>query len=259
MTNSEQRSPAPVNYTQARNCALLSKDIYQNFSQIKFEALTTPESILIDRKETDVQCAVLREPNSSTVYIVFRGSEARADWETNFDFKQTQFEFRAIIQEEILGEQEKIYPYGESQSGALMHQGFTRAYLSVRTQLHDYFKSTTATQAIVTGHSLGGALAVLCAVDIQYNFGDRVAVTTYTFGAPRVGNQGFVESFDRRVPNSYRFVYGMDIVTNVPRTWQGYRHVSTELRLGPRFSLNFLSRRFRDHSIQNYIDALKQA
>jgi triacylglycerol lipase len=58
--------------------------------------------------------------------------------------------------------------------------------------------------------------------------------------------------------NSYRFVYGMDIVPALPRAWQGYRHVDAEHRLGSRFSLNFFSQRFKDHKIENYINALKE-
>jgi predicted lipase len=39
---------------------------------------------------------------------------------------------------------------------------------------------------IVNGHSLGGALAILAAVDIKLHFGRVNSV--YTFGQPRVGN-----------------------------------------------------------------------
>ena len=116
---------------------------------------------------------------------------------------------------------------------------------------------SAATSVIVTGHSLGGALATLCAVDVQYNFSSKAALSVYTFGAPRVGNHGFRESFNRRVPASDRFFYGMDLVPALPRPWQGYSHVNQEYRFGPRFSFNFLSQRLEDHKIANYIAALK--
>jgi len=59
----------------------------------------------------------------------------------------------------------------------------------------------------VTGHSLGAALATLCAG--RYNNVQGV----YTFGSPRVGNDGFKEKLDA---NIYRVVNNDDIVARVP-------------------------------------------
>lgn len=137
-------------------------------------------------------------------------------------------------------------------------RGFAAAYLSVREQIHNYLRSHAVASVTVTGHSLGGALATLCAVDVQYKFSNKVTLNVYTFGAPRVGNDGFRDSFKRRVPDSYRFIYGMDVVPALPKPWQGYRHVDEEYRLELRVSLNFLSQRFRDHKITTYITALKE-
>lgn len=50
----------------------------------------------------------------------------------------------------------------------------------------------------VTGHSMGGALAHLCAMYMQYMFAlDDVRL--YTFGSPRVGNYAFYQAFDKMV------------------------------------------------------------
>lgn len=249
-----------MNYTQAVQCALLSQEVYEEFSdQFRFSGFSGVTPDLVDQASTDTQFAILLD-HSGAIYIVFRGSEKRLDWGTNFNFQQEAMKFQQeVVQEKIIEDREQTYPYsGESGSGAQMHQGFTTAYMSVREQIHNYLKDHTASSVTVTGHSLGGALATLCAVDIQYNFLDKFGINTYTFGSPRVGNTGFRESFNRRVPDSYRFVYGMDAVPALPRPWQGYQHVDTEYRLGPRFSLNFVSQRFKDHAIANYVQALKE-
>ncbi|MEO1132229.1 MAG: hypothetical protein AAFX40_05915, partial [Cyanobacteria bacterium J06639_1] len=69
----------------------------------------------------------------------------------------------------------------------------------------------------------------------------------------------FRSSFNERVPNSYRFVHGMDIVPALPRWWHGqYRHVDREYRIGDRVRWNVFSGRFKDHAIGKYIDVLKQ-
>ncbi|HEY9762487.1 MAG TPA: lipase family protein [Trichocoleus sp.] len=250
-----------VDYSRAAKCATYCQEVYQNFSSIKFGGLAQ-QPVLIDQKNTDTQCAIL--PDGSGITIVFRGSESSYDWDTNLNTQQERAEFdQKIIQDAIVDSQEKdkVYPYeGGSSSGALMHQGFVAAYFSVRDEIHDYIKkSQPISTAVITGHSLGGALATLCAVDVQYNFSDKIqTIEVYTFGSPKVGNDGFRESFNRRVPNSYRFVHGMDIVPELPRWWQGgYQHVDKEFRIGQRFSLNFLSSRFKDHAIARYIEVLK--
>jgi triacylglycerol lipase len=246
-----------VDYSKALKCAKFSKEVYGTPSQEISSHFTEPTFLLEDTK-TDTQGAIFTEGNHIT--IVFRGSSSQFDWRTNFELEQKQVEFaKNIIQSQIVAgpEQEQIYPYtGESSSGALMHRGFVQAYFSVRSMIHDFIKARQLSTVTVTGHSLGGALAILCALDVQYNFGTQVAVDCYTFGAPKVGNSAFRDSFNRRVPSNFRFVNGMDLVPELPRWWQGYHHVATEFRIGNRFSLNFLSQRFKDHGIDRYIDLI---
>ncbi len=246
-----------VDYSKAIQCALFSQEIYKDFSGSIFPGLAT-KPVLISQGSTDTQCAILSD--GSGITIVFRGSESKFDWETDFDTPQERAQFdQQVIKGEIVTDQQKVYPYaGESSSNALMHRGFVRAYFSVRDQIHDYIKNHDVSSVTATGHSLGGALATLCAVDIQYNFASKVSIEAYTYGAPKVGNDGFCTSYNKRVPNSYRFVHGMDIVPEVPRWWQGYRAVDQELRIGQRFSLKFLSQRFKDHAIDLYIKALRE-
>jgi predicted lipase len=245
-----------VDYSKAVKCAIFCQEVYQDFSNIVFSGLAS-QPVLINEPKTDTQGAILPEGNGIT--IVFRGSTSDFDWQTNFATRQERADFdQKIIQQQIVALRDQIYPFEEtSQSDALMHRGFIDAYFAVRDQIHEYIRTNGVTNVTATGHSLGGALATLCAIDVQYNFSNTVAVEMYTFGSPKVGNEGFRESFNRRVPNSYRFIYGMDIVPELPRWWQGYHHVDTEFRIGPRFSLRFLSQRFRDHAIASYIDLLK--
>jgi triacylglycerol lipase len=208
-----------MNYSKALTCAILSQEVYEDFSGLRFSGFPDIMPQFINLEKTGTQCAIFSDVGTSN-YIVFRGSENRIDWDTNFNLEQEVVEFQQnVLQEKVVGEREQVYPYEEeSRSGAKMHRGFASAYMSVRKQIHNYL-NRAASNVTVTGHSLGGALATLCAVDIQYNFSNKVAVDIYTFGAPRVGNNGFRESFNRRVPNSYRFVYGMDIVPALPRPW----------------------------------------
>ena len=79
-----------------------------------------------------------------------------------------------------------------------------------------------------TGHSLGGAMAAICAgrcyiADIPFN-----PQELYTYGSPRVGNRRYINSVN---VNYTRWVNNNDIVTRVPPTWMGYRHSGQEVYL----------------------------
>jgi predicted lipase len=67
----------------------------------------------------------------------------------------------------------------------------------------------------VTGHSLGGALAILAAYDlVDQHIATRPLV--YTFGQPRTGNYAFATSVMATVPDVYRLTHYRDIVAHLP-------------------------------------------
>lgn len=228
-------------------CARLSQEVYKDFSGLlEFESLPGIETKLIesqDEGQTDTQAAVLDDQVAKTLYLVFRGTEKSIDWINNFQFRQ------------------QIYPYGdESTTDVRFHLGFMEAYFAVRDRLLALVGNYPEHAIIVTGHSLGGAIATIAALDVQFNITQHTgqAISVYTFGAPRVGNAALVNSFRQRVPKSYRFVYGWDIVTRVPRLWQGFEHVPELQKLGNLWTWQVVSRRFTDHYLENYIGALEE-
>ena len=93
-----------------------------------------------------------------------------------------------------------------------------KSYQSVRTQLLADIAPYTADYAfLITGHSLGGALASFCAFDLSIsNIVDGTRITKYTFGEPRVGDPTWAHDYDTLVPNSYRVIHNADLVPHVP-------------------------------------------
>jgi predicted lipase len=257
-----------MDYKSALQCAVLAKEVYQNFSKVKFQAWPNVKPVLIEQSSTDTQLTILEDSVSSLGVIVFRGSDADLDWDTNLQLGQTEQEwsreekkeYRAQINEAVIEDRDLIYPdtYGEPSRPVKMHSGFVAAYLSVRDDIHNHIQNSRAKRYRITGHSLGGALATLCAVDLQYNFGSRIAVEAYTFGSPRVGNDAFVESFNVRVPNSWRVVNGWDAVVGLPAPWRGYRHVDTAIKLERGFNWRIITGSIEDHRMDNYIEALQE-
>ena len=80
----------------------------------------------------------------------------------------------------------------------------------------------------ITGHSLGGALAELCAA--QAMFVSRIPVQgVYTFGQPRVGNKDFAAAVNEKLGSGiYRFVNDRDIVPRVPLFSMGFCHYGSQ-------------------------------
>lgn len=69
---------------------------------------------------------------------------------------------------------------------------------------------------ILTGHSMGAALATIAALDIAVNFPSLAhRVRLITFGSPPVGNPRFVKLFKRKLPkeHTWRVVFQRDFIT----------------------------------------------
>ncbi len=263
-----------MDFKTALQCAILSQEVYQDFRSIKLSQWREVTPVLIEKKDTDTQLAILEDSSQQTGIIVFRGSDSDTDWTINLEtdireqdwspekkkeFRQEMKVMAEKVKEEVKEERSLVYPdtYGTPSKPVKMHSGFISAYLSVRNELHKHIREQSTKRYRVTGHSLGGALATLCAVDLQYNFGDR-AIEAYTFGAPRVGNPAFVESYNRRVPDTWRVVNGWDAVAGLPAPWQGYRHVETPIRLERDFTWKIITGSLEDHRIDHYINALRE-
>ncbi|EPY17946.1 hypothetical protein AGDE_15998 [Angomonas deanei] len=84
-----------------------------------------------------------------------------------------------------------------------------------------------------TGHSLGAALASLCAYSmtlylerIKYPLSE---VTVYSYGQPRMGNKVFCGLYNKKVPRSFRVFNESDIV--VTMTMFGSYHIGLEVNI----------------------------
>ena len=87
----------------------------------------------------------------------------------------------------------------------------------------------------LTGHSKGGAMAVLAAAQLSALEG--VAVTgVYTFAAPRPGNQAFADFFSALPFDTFRYEFTDDIVPHLPPSGTALSLLSYIPTLGKYFS-----------------------
>lgn len=87
------------------------------------------------------------------------------------------------------------------------------------------------------GHSLGGAMATLCAIRCRLSQIPSEPQAIFTYGSPRVGDRKLVSFLKIR---HYRWVNNNDIVARVPPRWMGYRHMGREIYLNRRGKISSL-------------------
>ncbi len=96
--------------------------------------------------------------------------------------------------------------------GTMIHNGFYLAFQSVEQEIRDKVLPFKGYALYVTGHSLGGALALIATRALN---SDNLS-SCYTFGSPKVGN---VEFADIIKPPIYRVVNSFDPVPCLPDTY----------------------------------------
>jgi len=159
-----------------------------------------------------------------------------------------------------------------------VHRGFKREVDDLWPMIETHMKSTPKSKTQwFAGHSLGGAMATICASRCFLSDKCPNPAELYTFGSPRVGNRRYVNYVTL---THYRWVHNNDIVTRAPPPWIGYRHSGTEMYLdynGDLRQLDHLAKRadrwqgflrglkrfkidhFTDHSVHEYIAHIHRA
>jgi triacylglycerol lipase len=181
---------------------LRSADAYQPQGFFK------PDVRLVHNLHTDTHAVVWK--SDAEIVIAFRGTTDARNWLTDLDVE---------------------FEHGD---GYRTHAGFTEALESIEDELHDeIFSVGFMTRKIwLTGHSLGGALAMLCAKDLasRKELPDSALQGVYTFGQPRVGDGNFAGHYNAALKDrTFRIIHADDIVPRVPWLLGSYRHAGHEV------------------------------
>lgn len=178
-----------INWSMANKCAFLSKVSY-----LKFEDCTNSLTTALEREKyelvrtfsdtkTHTQAFLCR--SEDVYYLSFRGTEAE------FLDILTDLKFRLQF---VKGEKK--------------HTGFIESYRSIRAEILDSIP--TGKKVVLTGHSLGGALASISYFDLKEVYDVKYC---YTFGEPPSGVS------ERECDHSdgclFRFVNNSDIVPRI--------------------------------------------
>jgi len=202
----------------------------------------------LTHRGTSSEAAIWRDTSRRLVVIAFRGTSDIMDVLTDVNFLQVPLEMG--------------YNGQKSDDPRQVHSGFFASARAISRRVKELLVSATAGtpgewSLLITGHSLGGALAQLMAtelvgsVDVSRGFKEKddaslfgmatklgkdlfsqakqtvtgvrlpkwKEVTMYNYGAPRVGNAEFANYFESLFAGreAFRIVNDRDIVPRLPR------------------------------------------
>lgn len=195
---------------------------------------------------------ICQAESAGDVVIAVRGTEGIYEWIHDFEFLQVPCPFLATA--------------GQTDDG------FTDMYTSMTTSAAPDSASVVrslprltfdnaVSSVTICGHSLGGALATLLALDLAATAADPANspyaqfanLVVYTYASPRTGDPVFAQTFNQVVPNSNRVANRLDIVPYLPPQFLNYQHVNTAYELTPK-QVNYSL--YCEHSITTYLNLL---
>ena len=185
----------------ARELAAWSEFAYGKPADVPGSFLSAPS--------TDTQVLVVEQ--ADCIIIAFRGTKELRDWITDAEF------VRKLLVEEADG------------SRCEVHAGFLDAYASIIERLTSHLRLIVVGERpiYITGHSLGGALAIIAALELKRQKFNVAHI--YTFGQPRVGNAAFAQLYNWSLQDStFCVVAESDPVPLLPTLLMGYRDCGTE-------------------------------
>ncbi|KAK7463408.1 hypothetical protein VKT23_006761 [Stygiomarasmius scandens] len=116
-----------------------------------------------------------------------------------------------------------------------VHQGFRNEHAqtahSILAEVKRLIEKTGCRTVVATGHSLGGALAMLDSVFLTLHLPKNVNVIARVFGTPRVGNTKFALLVDSLVPDLKRVNNKRDLIPIIPLMHMGFSHPKGEIHI----------------------------
>lgn len=248
----------------ARICKSTYPDIYNHKKLTLFDEEITHQKIIHGFNKRRF-CRVYW--NSSSVIFAFRGTSYISDWFVS-NLKVRTKDLRISDTRAV-----KVP----------VHSGFqnTLDYLDRTTEipafdamlaLIDEKKLLNNRRLFVTGHSLGGALAMVFIsrlYELRENLVDRRKLRIVTFGSPAVGRKKFKMYFEDKFKNVLRIVNRADLVAFTPPVF--YEHVGKEIWLSTKkrkinvgwkkrllFSFSTPWSYLSDHNLDEYIRVLNE-
>lgn len=152
------------------------------------------------------------DDTNRVIVLAIRGSVSDQNWQADYDMIRTKINFCHDCH---------------------VHRGFKNSWGEIKDAVMGNMKKAVARhphyRIIVTGHSLGGAVATLAAAELRRIDDHFLAATElYTFGSPRLANKEAARWLTGQSHLSWRITNEDDVVPRLPPRFLGYHHVLPE-------------------------------
>ncbi len=192
--------------------------------------------------------------NADHVVVAFRGTEAPTSIEGLKDWLLSDAMNLLVLPEGRLGTD-----FAAAGVKARFHLGFMNALADIWDPVHaavDAELKKEERPLWITGHSLGGALAMLAAWVFKRRFINVHQI--YTYGAPMIGNAVASEAFNQAFPGKvFRYVNMTDPVPKLPTVSlvaNDYGHCDQEIALGDETTAFDLAKAFAGKSVDGLLN-----
>lgn len=176
------------------------------------------------------------------LYVIFEKSNGLVDWENNLDFAATRH-----------GEADTTEPYRGMGEQWFCHGGFLRVWKSILPYIEGALLDLSFREIVCVGYSHGAALCLLCHEYLWYNRHDlHDRIFSFGFGCPRV-IRGAVPREGERWRGFYVIRNLDDLVTHLPPSILGYRHVGKLIEIGKMGEMS----RLDAHREESYLRSLR--
>ncbi len=186
--DSEAKADWPVTHLMAKLSSLAYQkpvDAEDSFAELGFQK-TTP---IRDSSLSGYVVSVDR-----IAVVIFRGTENPFDWFFNLN------------------------AFTDDTPNGPIHRGFHRGYQSLKPEIRKILAKVKAERIWITGHSLGGAMALACALDLAEDKKLQLEGLV-TFGQPLLASEQLAFHIDHVLLGKYaRLVNEQDLVARVPAT-----------------------------------------
>jgi len=165
----------------------------------------------VNNEDLDLAAFVAWDSTLGAIVVSFRGTvQTISNWVNNLEFTKTK-------------------PFSQFPNAGV-HHGFWDAYQGLKggvmSAIENIQKAHATSTLVITGHSLGAAMATDCAMDLSLN-GFKTSIVN--FGDPRAGDKDFHDALRQQVPDLWRVTHANDIVPHVPPEALGFYHAANEV------------------------------
>ena len=201
-------------------------------------------------------------------YVVgFRGTANKKDWKINLETEQVPYGGTNL---------QEFIDFANNTKGdehvPMVHKGFNEyvnTVLSATMQdgsstkkFIDEIKANPKVRVLLTGHSLGGAVATLAAERLVSMGIEKWRVPVITFGAPAIGNKAFAEAYGDKIL-LWRITNTADPIPGSLQTFfGGYKQFGKQYKysVSPKLATQQHDMAmYFDVSVHNYYEALSKA